>query len=64
MREAADGDRRRFRPGAFRSRGSGADPISGSIAGVSGPSTFLGPDTFVTGLSFVSRHTSANFTAG
>jgi len=64
MREAADGDRRRVRAGAFRGRGSGADPISDSIAGVLGPRNVLGPDTFVTGLSFVRRHTSVNFTAG
>jgi hypothetical protein len=47
MREAADGDRRLFRSGAFCGRSSVADPLSDSIVRVSGPRIVLGLDTFV-----------------
>jgi hypothetical protein len=47
VREAADGDRRLFRSGAFCGRSSGADPLSDSIVRVSGPRIVLGLDTFV-----------------
>src|SRR3982075_3496079 len=43
VREAADGDRRLFRPGAFRGRGSGADPISDPTPGCRGRGSCSAP---------------------